>query len=201
MRERKKERPAALEEMTPGQIYWKLFTITLTMSASTFGGGFVIVSMLRQQFVEKLGWLSEEEMLDLTAIAQSSPGALGVNAAIVVGYRLRRFWGSAVCALGAVLPPLVIISVLSLFYNQFRDNPIVALALQSMRAGVAAVICGVVLDLAKNVLRTRSALWILLMAGAFAAACFFGVSAIVIIFVCGGIGLARALMGGEGAGK
>lgn len=180
-------------ELSDAQIYRKLFWITLSLSAGTFGGGFVIISMMKKKMVEELGWLSEDEMLDMTAIAQSSPGALGVNIAIVVGYRLKKFKGALVCTLGAVLPPLVIISVISVFYNQFRDNALIAVALKVMRAGVAAVICDVVINLAQNVLKTKKPLWILLMLGAFAAACFFKVSAIVIILVCGSVGLIQSL--------
>lgn len=182
-----------LQKLKPREIYWKLFTITLALSASTFGGGFVIIGMMKQKLVEKLRWLGEEEMLDMTAIAQSSPGALGVNIAIVVGYRLMKFWGAVVCTLAAVLPPLIIISIISLFYNQFKDNAVIAIALQVMRAGVAAVICSVVIDLAKNIFKTKSALWITLMVAAFIATCFFKVSAIVIILICGAIGLETVL--------
>ena len=139
----------------------------------------------------KLQWLGDDEMLDMTAIAQSSPGALGVNIAIVVGYRIKRFWGAVVSTLGAVIPPLVIISIISVFYNQFKDNSYIAIALQVMRAGVAAVIFDVVIDLAGNIFKTKSALWISLMFAAFVATCFFKVSAIIIILVCGLIGLAH----------
>ncbi|MDC7290302.1 chromate transporter [Blautia schinkii] len=180
-----------LSSLTSAQVYWKLFTITLTLSACTFGGGFVIISMMKQKFVQKLQWLGDDEMLDMTAIAQSSPGALGVNIAIVVGYRLKRFWGAVVSTLGAVIPPLVIISIISVFYNQFKDNSVIAIALQVMRAGVAAVIFDVVIDLAKNIIKTKSVLWICLMIAAFVATCFFKVSAIIIILVCGLIGLAH----------
>ncbi|MDO4321294.1 MAG: chromate transporter [Lachnospiraceae bacterium] len=179
--------------MSDMQIYWKLFWITLTLSASTFGGGFVIISMMKKRFVEQLGWLGDEEMLDMTAIAQSSPGALGVNIAIVVGYRLKKVMGALVCTLGAVLPPLVIISVISVFYNQFRDNTYISIALQVMRAGVAAVIIDVVIDLAKNILKMKNALWVIMMAAAFLAVCFFKVSAIVIILICGAVGLIYVL--------
>lgn len=180
---------SSLSSLSSAQIYWKLFTITLTLSACTFGGGFVIIGMMKQKFVQKLQWLGDDEMLDMTAIAQSSPGALGVNIAIVVGYRIKRFWGAVVSTLGAVIPPLVIISVISVFYNQFKDNSYIAIALQVMRAGVAAVIFDVVIDLAGNIFKTKSALWICLMFAAFVATCFFKVSAIVIILVCGLIGL------------
>lgn len=182
---------SSLSSLTSAQVYWKLFTITLTLSACTFGGGFVIISMMKQKFVQKLQWLGDDEMLDMTAIAQSSPGALGVNIAIVVGYRLKKFWGAVVSTLGAVIPPLVIISIISVFYNQFKDNSVIAIALQVMRAGVAAVIFDVVIDLAKNIIKTKSVLWICLMIAAFAATCFFKVSAIIIILVCGLIGLAH----------
>lgn len=187
----KQENNTALSQMSDLQIYWKLFLTTLLLSASTFGGGFVIISMMKQKFATQLGWLQDDEMLDMTAIAQSSPGALGVNIAIVVGYRIKKFWGAVVCTLGAVIPPLVIISIISVFYNQFKDNTYIAIALQVMRAGVAAVICDVVIDLANNIIKTKSLLWIVMMCLAFAATCFFGVGAIVIILVCGTIGFLK----------
>lgn len=178
-----------MKKLGTAQIYWKLFAITFSLSACTFGGGFVIIGMMRQKFVEKLHWLEEEEMLDMTAIAQSSPGALGVNIAIVVGYRLKKFLGAVVCTLGAILPPLIIISIISLFYNQFKDNAYIAIALQVMRAGVAAVIFDVVIGLAQNIFKTKSILWIFMMFAAFVATCFFKISAVVIILVCGTVGL------------
>lgn len=180
-------------------VYWKLFTITFLLSACTFGGGFVIISMMKKKFVEQLGWLEEEEMLDMTAIAQSSPGALGVNISIVVGYRLKGLMGAAVCTLGTVLPPLIIISVISLFYNAFKDNAYVGLALKVMRAGVAAVIFDVVINLARNVIKTKSALWISLMGICFIASYFLNVSSIIIILICGGIGLAMVFLPGKRA--
>lgn len=178
-----------MKKLGTAQIYWKLFAITFSLSACTFGGGFVIIGMMRQKFVEKLHWLEEEEMLDMTAIAQSSPGALRVNIAIVVGYRLKKFLGAVVCTLGAILPPLIIISIISLFYNQFKDNAYIAIALQVMRAGVAAVIFDVVIGLAQNIFKTKSILWIFMMFAAFVATCFFKISAVVIILVCGTVGL------------
>lgn len=179
----------SVQDQSTLRVCWQLFVITFTLSASTFGGGFVIISMMKQKLVTKLQWLGEAEMLDMTAIAQSSPGALGVNIAIVVGYRIKKVWGALVCTLGAVLPPLIVISVISVFYNEFKDNAYIAIALQVMRAGVAAVIFDVVIDLAKNIIKTKSVLWILMMVIAFVATCFFKVSAIIIILVCGMIGI------------
>lgn len=168
---------------------WKLFTTTFTLSAFTFGGGFVIVSLYKKKFVEELGWLEEDEMLDITAIAQSSPGPIPVNASIILGYRIHGIVGSLVALLGTIIPPFVIISLISVFYEQFRSNKVIAVALQVMRAGVAAVILDVVLNLAQNVIKGRNKLYMGLMVVAFVATYFFNVSAMYIIFICLAIGL------------
>ena len=132
------------------KVLWQLFKSTFFLSAFTFGGGFVIVSLMKKKFVEELQWLEESEMLDITAIAQSSPGPIPINASVILGYRMHGILGSLISVIGTTLPPLIIISIISMFYQQFRDNTIVAIALQVMRAGVAAVIFDVVLNLAKT---------------------------------------------------
>ncbi|MCI6997257.1 MAG: chromate transporter [Eubacterium sp.] len=175
--------------MSSLQVYWQLFKNIFVLSACTFGGGFVIISMMKKKFVENLHWISEEEMLDMTAIAQSAPGAMGVNIAIIMGYRIRKLPGALICTLGAILPPLIIISAISVCYRQFKDNAVIALALQVMRAGVAAVIFDVVINLASNIIKTKSMLWPLVMIAAFVAVAWFKVSAIVLIIVCAVIGL------------
>lgn len=168
--------------------YRTLFLSALQLSTFTFGGGFVIIPLMRKKFVEKLHWIDEQEMMDYTAIAQSSPGAIAVNAAILVGYRVAGIAGALITVLGTVLPPLVILSVISFFYAAFRANQIVSMAMAGMAAGVAAVICDVVFTMGAGVLRQRRVLPVLVMAGAFAATCFFGVNVVVIILVCGVIG-------------
>ncbi len=132
------------KEEKKSQILWQLFKATFLLSAFTFGGGFVIVSLMKKKFVEELGWLDESEMLDITAIAQSSPGPIPINASVILGYRMCGIPGSLVAILGTALPPMIIISTISYFYAQFRSNQIIATALQVMRAGVAAVIFDVV---------------------------------------------------------
>lgn len=186
----------------PGsRIYWKLFVTNFVLSACTFGGGFVIISMMKSKFVEQLKWIGDDEMLDMTAIAQSAPGSLAVNMSIVVGYRLRKIPGALVSVLGTVLPPLIIISIISFIYNWFKDNAHIALLLQVMRAGVAAVIFDVVISLAQNILKTKSILWIGLMIAAFIESYFCGVSAVMIIIVCAAVGLVHILYAGRHSGK
>lgn len=127
-------------------------------------------------------------MLDFTAIAQSSPGAIAVNASILVGYHVAGFVGALVTVLGTVLPPLVIISVISMFYQAFRDNVLVNLIMDGMLCGVAAVILDVVINMAKTVLQKKRLLPLLVLIGAFVATRFLGVNIIIIILVCGIIG-------------
>lgn len=168
--------------------YLKLFVSTFQLSACTFGGGFVIIPLMRKKFVEELGWIEEQEMMDLTAIAQSSPGAIAVNASILVGYHVAGIPGALLTVLGTVLPPLIIISVISFFYQQFRDNVIVNMAMTGMLAGVAAVICDVVINMAKSILEQKRVIPVLVLVGSFVAVRFFGVNIMVVILVCGMIG-------------
>ena len=178
----------------PARMLWQLFKATFLLSAFTFGGGFVIVSLMKKKFVEDLQWLEEEEMLDITAIAQSSPGPIPINASVILGYRMYGVIGSLVAILGTALPPMIIISVISVFYTQFRTNRIIAIALQVMRAGVAAVIFDVVINLAKNVIATKRTLYILLMATAFVGKVILGVDAMIVILCCLVVGLVDLAM-------
>ena len=190
-----------LQQLTKVQIYFELFKQIFVLSACTFGGGFVIIGMIRKVFADKLHWITEDEILDLTVIAQSTPGPLGVNMAVITGYRICGAPGALVCALAASLPPMLIISVISVFYNQFKDNRIIALLLQVMRAGVAAVIVDVVIDLTEKVIKTKKVLWMTLMVAAFIALVVFKVNIIWLIMICGAVGLVNSLTAGKEAVK
>lgn len=168
--------------------YRTLFFATLKLSACTFGGGFVIIPLMRKKFVEQLGWIDEQEMLDLAAIAQSSPGAIAVNASILVGYHVAGAVGALITVLGTVLPPLVIISVISLFYQAFRDSAIVSMAMAGMLCGVAAVICDVVINMSRTILRQRRILPLAVLLGSFVAVRFFDVNVVIVILICGAVG-------------
>ena len=154
----------------------KIFISTLYLSAFTFGGGYVIVTLMKKKFVDEYHWIDEDEMLDLVAIAQSAPGAIAVNGAIVVGYKLAGLIGAAVSIVGTILPPFLIISVISLFYTAFRDNLLVSQMLEGMQSGVGAVIAIVVY---------------VIMFAAFTASCIFQVNVIYIILICGALGILK----------
>ena len=170
------------------KLYLKLFTSTFYLSAFTFGGGYVIVPLMKKKFADDLHWIEEKEMIDLVAIAQSAPGPIAVNAAILVGYRIAGVLGALTTIIGTVLPPFVILAVISLFYQAFATNLWVAALLQGMQSGVAAVIADVVFSMAGGVIKEKKWLPVLIMIGVFVANYFFGVNVILLILICGVIG-------------
>lgn len=176
------------------QVLRKLFFSPLYLSAFTFGGGYVIVTLMKRKYVDELHWIEEDEMLDLIAIAQSSPGAVAVNGAIVVGYKLAGLIGALVAIVATIIPPFVIISAISYFYELFRDNFVVSKMLAGMQAGVGAVIASTVWDMGGDVVKQKSALSILIMLASFVAACVFRVNVVYIILTCIALGVVRTLI-------
>ena len=176
------------------KILWQLFTSMFLLSSCTFGGGFVIVSLMKKKFVDEKKWLEEDEMLDITAITQSSPGPLPVNASVIIGYRMAGIAGSLTAIAGTILPPMIIISLISLCYEEFRTNEIVALALQVTRAGVAAVIIDVTLNLAGNIIKLHNAFYLMMMILCFISVVFFDVSAMAVILTCLAVGILSAII-------
>jgi chromate transporter len=166
----------------------KLFISTFYISALTFGGGYVIVPLFKKKFVNDLKLIDEKEMLDLIAISNASPGALAINASIAIGYRIAKIPGVIAALLGSVLPPFIIILVISTFYRALKDIKIIAYALYGMNAGVCAVILNVIVDLAYPYFKNREVIQILIMILAFILAFFFKVNVILLIITCVVIG-------------
>ncbi|MCX7715328.1 MAG: chromate transporter [Clostridia bacterium] len=171
------------------KFYLKLFWSTFQISAFTFGGGVVIISLMKKKFSEQFGWIDEEEILDLTAIAQSAPGPVAVNASILIGYRLAGLFGAFLTIFATILPPFIILSVLSLGYTAFRDNVAVGYALKGMQAGVCAVIADVVLSMASDVLKEKDFVSTSIMVLAFVAICILRINLIYIVLSCALVGL------------
>lgn len=183
-----------------GKVLWTLFWTSMRVSALTFGGGFVIVTFLKRHFVDRLHWLSEEEMLDYTALAQTAPGPIAVNAAVLVGRHVAGTLGMLAAVLGTVIPPIVLLSLLSLFYNAFASNAYVALFLRGMQAAVAAVLFDVVCSLGIRIFKDRDWIGIVLMAAAFVASLVFRVNAVWIVLAALVLAVVLALLDRKGAG-
>lgn len=166
------------------KLYFTLFRITFSISAFTFGGGYIVIPMMRKYFVQDLKLISEQELLDMAAIAQSTPGAIAVNIAVLVGYRIAGMTGALISCIGTVLPPLLILSTISLFYKAFRDNRIISALLKGMEAGVAATIVDLVIDMGQGILKEKNWLLTLMAPSAFLASFIFNINVLAIIIFC-----------------
>lgn len=131
-------------------VYWKMFWAFFRMGAMTFGGGYAMLPMMRQELIEKTGWITEEELLDYYAIGQCTPGIIAVNTATFVGNKLKGVPGGIVATAGMVSPSLIIIMVIAAFLRNFADIPQVQDAFSGIRIVVIALILSTVIDLWKK---------------------------------------------------
>lgn len=132
---------------------WTLFATMLFLSAFTLGGGYVIIPLMQRRFTRELKWLTEDEIFEMVAFARVSPGAVTVNVAVQVGARVAGPAGALCGVLGTVIPPLVILSALSLLYSAFTASPITAALLYGLRLAVAVVVSDAVAAMAAEVIR------------------------------------------------
>jgi len=168
--------------------YLNIFLRSLVLSASTIGGGFVILSAMRRIYIEKLKCLTEEEMLDIASLAQSCPGAVAVNASILVGHKLCGIPGAFLSVLGTILPPLLIMSLFAVVYRGADGNETIAKLMTGMQAGVAAVLLDTALVLTKKALADGFAR-IFVFVLALSAAVFTDISSAFIILGAGIAGI------------
>lgn len=176
------------------KVFKEVFLSSFRLSAMTFGGGYVMIPMLKKRFVQELGWLDGEEIDDLIAIAQSAPGAVAVNTAVMVGYRLCGAAGALAALIGMVLPPVGMISVLFLGYRQFSGNNWVRAGMNGMQVGVAAVICSVAVDMLKDILEKRKTISMVIAAVAFLAIYFGAINAAAAMGCCAVVGVGIRLI-------
>ena len=168
--------------------YSRLFISTFIISAFTVGGGFVLIPLMKAKYVDEYGWMKENESLDLVSIAQSAPGAVAVNASIIMGYRLGGILGTFTALLATVLPPLITLTVVSYCYDAFATNPYVRMFLKGMQCGVTAILLDVVLGLLVKQVKKKLALPLLIMAGTFIASYFLKIDIMHSILVDAVIG-------------
>ena len=183
------EELARVRKDTP-HFFWELFKSTFLISAFTVGGGFVIIPLLRAKYVDEYGWLDDKETLNLVSIAQSMPGVVACNSAIMLGYRMAGLAGTLTTLLATILPPLITISIISSFYDLFAHNEYVRYALKGMQCGATAIIINVAYDLLKKQLKKKLALPLAIIAATFIANHFFGLNIMLLVVLDGLIGLA-----------
>ena len=157
---------------------WKIFLVFAKTGAFTLGGGYVMIPALQAE-MSRLGWISDEELPDIVALAQSAPGLLAVNMSIFAGYRLRGFKGSVIATLGSVLPSFIIILLIAMLFAGFQDNPYVMRAFMGIRPVAVALIAAAAIKMGRKNVRTWWG-WLLCL-GSFAAVAFLKISAIYVL--------------------
>lgn len=131
-----------------------LFLAFLKLGAFTFGGGYAMIPEIKATVVEKYHWLTDDEILEVIAIAESTPGPMTINMATFVGYKIKGFFGSLVATLSVSLPSFIIIFVISLFLQQFLALEYVTYAFVGINAAVAILIIFAGLDMIKKMKKT-----------------------------------------------
>ena len=164
----------------------KLFIETLRISAFTLGGGFVIIGFLQDRFVNELHWLETEEMLNYVSIAQSSPGPIAINTAVLIGYKLAGLKGALTTVLGTSIPPLLIITIIAYFFDYVQGNPWFESFFYGARFAVAAIILNVTINTAKAIKKTSGYLGLALGTLAAFAIVLYSKS-VVYIIACGAL--------------
>ena len=136
-------------------VYLKLFLIFFKLGIFTFGGGYAMIPQIKDEIIEKHKWMTEDEVLEIIAIAESTPGPMAINMATYIGYTKGKFLGSLLATLGVVLPSLTIIFIISLFFDQFIANKYVAYAFVGIKCAVAFLILkagvGMIMKMKKNI--------------------------------------------------
>lgn len=168
--------------------YWKIFSIFFKLGLTTIGGGYVMLPLLQRELVEKQKWYSEEEFVDILAIAQSSPGPIVVNAAMLIGYRKLGVFGGILSVFGAVLPAFSIILLVSVFFFEARDNEIVMRLFQGIRPAVVGLIGAAAIGLTKvSIKKAKKSLLLTIIS--FVMISFLGISPVFALLGATGVGL------------
>ena len=178
---------------------WKLFVTFFKIGAFTFGGGYAMIPLIQREVSEKNGWITDEEILEVVAIAESTPGPIAINSATFVGYKVCGFWGSFFCTLGVVLPSFLIILGISEILELVKDYRVVKYAFMGIRAGVVALVIKALIKMYKAC--PKSAVSYFIMGLSFVFAVFTNISMIYVIIACALIGLVSARVAERRVGK
>lgn len=178
---------------------FSLFVTFFKIGAFTFGGGYAMIPLIQREVAEKKKWISESDILDVIAIAESTPGPIAINSATFIGYKVAGFWGAFCATLGVVLPSFVIISAISFVLRQFESLKAVQYAFMGIRAGVLALILKALINMYKQC--PKSAPAYLIMAAAFLVSVFLNISLLYVIIGCAIAGLVFSIYADRRAKK
>lgn len=165
---------------------FKLFKTFFQIGFFTIGGGYAMIPLIERKVVDEKAWVSDKELLDLIAVAQSCPGVFAVNISIFIGLKRKGNWGALVSAIGTCLPSFLCILAIALVFQQFRDNPWVEHFFRGIRPAVVALIAIPVFRMAKNAKINRYNIWIPFVSAFLIW--MFGVSPIFVVLFFGALG-------------
>lgn len=165
-----------------------LFFIFFKINLFTFGGGYTIVPVIKDEFVEKRNLIDNEEMLDIIAIAQSGPGPMAINTSILTGFRVLGYKGGIISGLSSTLPCLIIISILYYMYAQISNNHIIKSALSAMSGAVCAILFITVFNMTKNAISKHKVFGTIIFISAFIIGYLTEINTVYIIISSGLMG-------------
>ena len=168
-----------------------LFLTFFRIGAFTFGGGYAMIPLIQREAAEKRGWVSDEDILEIVAIAESTPGPIAINAATFVGYRVAGVLGAVCATLGVVLPSFLIILAVSLILREFQENIYVQYAFRGIRAAVLALILKALWGMYKKCRKSIPAY--VVMVAAFVCVAVFRLPVLPVLVGCALFGLATFL--------
>ena len=166
---------------------WQVFASFFRIGAFTFGGGYAMIPLIQNEAVEKRKWVTDDDILEVIAIAESTPGPIAINSATFIGYRAAGILGSVCATLGVVLPSFVIILVISFVLKEFQDLKPVQYAFMGIRAGVLALLCKSLWSMFKKSPKGWAAY--IVMAASFILTAIFDFNVIIVIIGCAVFGL------------
>lgn len=180
------------QETSRRKLLFSLFATFFKIGAFTFGGGYAMIPLIQREAAEKKKWISDDDILEIVAIAESTPGPIAINSATFIGYKTAGVWGSVMATLGVVLPSFVVISVIAYVLTAFQDMKGVQYAFNGIRAGVLALLVKAVWGMYKKCPKGAVPYFIMLLA--FIAVAFFDVDVLVVIVISAVIGLCTFLI-------
>ena len=174
------------------KILWQLFLTFFRIGAFTFGGGYAMIPLIQKEVVENKKWASDDDILDIIAIAESTPGPIAINSSTFVGYRVAGFWGAFFATLGMVLPSFTIILIISYILKEFQDIKAVQFAFNGIRAGVLALLIKALWSMYKKA--PKGLVSYIVMALSFILVAFLKINVIYVLILCAVIGLVSSFM-------
>ncbi|MBQ2657900.1 MAG: chromate transporter [Erysipelotrichaceae bacterium] len=172
----------------------RLLFITAFSVSATANSGYAILSVMKNRFVDKYQWFTNEQMNDFIALAQSTPGPLAVSVSAIIGYESAGIPGALAAVFGCILPPMLVMMAVTFFYQSVSANPYVRIFMQGMQAGVCAMLLDVIISLFSDILKRDPILHVLLIILCFLAVRYTGISIFVLLLICIVVSVVKILL-------